>query len=97
MKNNLLATLLSWVLAMSLIMSVVFFIQFYFRTKQLRAQSAVLQTDMARLQYNRTLMSSLVNDLAEYSRTHPAIDPVLESIGFRMNRTNTTQAKPAAK
>ena len=97
MKNNLLTSVLSWVLATSLILSVFFSIQFYFRTKQLRAQSALLQMDMARLQYNRTLMSSLVNDLAEYSKSHPAIDPVLESVGLRVNRTNAAAAKPAAK
>jgi len=97
MKNNLLTVALTWVLAISLIASVFFCIQFYFQTKRLRTDSARLQQEMARFQNNRSLIGYLINDVAEYGKTHPGIDPILESVGLKMNRTNSAAAKPAAK
>jgi hypothetical protein len=101
MKNNLLTTVLTWVLATSLILSMYFCVKFYFRTKQLRAQSMLSQQEMERIQNNQKLINSVVNDVAEYGKTHPAIDPILESyletMGLKMNRGNSAAAKPAAK
>ena len=93
MKNNSLATVLTWVLATSLLFGVFFSAQFYFRTKQLRARSALLQQEVSRYQSNVNYFKSLVNDVAEYGKTHPAVDPLLGSIGVRINR-NATAGKP---
>ena len=48
MKNNSLATVLTWVLATSLLFGMFFSAQFYFRTKELGNRSLLLQQEMAR-------------------------------------------------
>ena len=96
MKNNLSTTVLTWLLATSVILSIVFCLQFVFRTRELRR----LQGEVARYQTTHTMLNVLLNDLATYSRRDPGINPILESLGIRMNRTNppaATEPKPSAK
>ena len=80
MKNNLFTTILSWVLVTSLVLSVVFSIQFFFRTREMR----MLQGEMARYQNTRAYVNMLVNDILEYYKTDPGIAPVLETIGIKL-------------
>jgi hypothetical protein len=94
MKNNSLATVLTWVLATSVLFGVFFSAQFYFRTKQLRNRNALLQQEVARYQNYLNSFKSLVSDVAEYGKTHPAVDPLLSSIGIRINRSSAPAAKP---
>lgn len=96
MKNTLFTTVLTWLLATSVILSIVFCLQFVFRTRELRT----LQGEMARYQNTHAMLNVLLNDLAAYSRRDPAINPILESLGIRMGRTNpaaATAPKPSAK
>ena len=76
------------------LVGIFFSVQFYFRTKQYRNQSARLQQEMSQLQNNRNLMTYLINDCVEYGKTHPAIDPILASVGYKISRNNATAAKP---
>ena len=47
--------------------------------RELRA----LQTQTAFINRNHTFINSLANDAFEYSKQHPAIDPILESVGLK--------------
>jgi hypothetical protein len=90
MKNNLFTTVLSWLLATSVILSVVFCLQFIFRTRELRR----LQNEMARYQNTHQVLNILLNDLAQYSRRDPGITPILQSLGIRITGTNPPAATP---
>ena len=92
MKNNLFTTVLSWLLATSLILSVVFCLQFIFRTRELRQH----QNTMASYQNTHQVLNVLLNDVAAYSRHDPGINPILQSLGIRIG-TNNAPAATAAK
>ena len=92
MKNNLFTTVLSWLLATSVILSVVFCLQFVFRTRELRT----LQGEMARYQNTHQVLNILLNDVATYSRRDPGITPILQSLGIRVGTNNPTAA-PSVK
>jgi hypothetical protein len=82
MKCNTTNTVLTLILAVLVLGGVLFALQTIFRTRELRSIS--LQANMA----NSTLMQeqALFNDCLEYSKTHPAITPILESVQSRAAR-----------
>ena len=82
MKSNLLKNVLDWVLATSVLLTVVFFVQFFFRTKELRTMNGTLQVEMQKYQNNHTILNALITDTIEYSRTHPDanLSRILESV-----------------
>jgi len=54
-----------------------------------------VQAQIARNEQRRAAVQSLASDLAEYSKMHPAINPLLEQIGLRMRaNTNSPGARP---
>jgi hypothetical protein len=91
MKNSLFTTVLSWLLATSVILSVVFCIQFGFRTRDLR----LFQAQIGRYQTTHQILNVLLNDLAAYSRQDPGITPILQSLGIRVTTNNPTAAAAA--
>ena len=95
MKSKLLRTVLEWGLATSVILSSYFFVRLYFQTKQQRAAAG----EVAEYQANNTKITQLVNELVEYSRTHPDMEKLLESYGIKRNpaAAPATPAKPAGK
>jgi len=95
MKNNSTTTILTWVMAAGLILSLGFSVKFFFQTKEYRTY----QAEMSRYQQTHSVLNALLNDLVEYSRHDPKIDPILETIGVRVNRAapGATTNKPAAK
>ena len=96
MKNNLFTTVLTWLLATSVILSIVFCLQYIFRTREIRRISAEVQL----YQQRHAFLNSLVSDVVEYSKHDSNIDPILESVGVRVNRAGAgaaAPAKPAAK
>ena len=98
MKNNLLTTILNWILAAGLILSAVFAVQHFFRTRDLRTQSATLQQEMQRFPSNRALLNALVNEVVEFSKRDQTILPVLETIGLKPEvAAGANTNKPAAK
>jgi len=82
MKCETTNTVLTLILAVLVLGGVLFALQTIFRTRELRSIS--LQANMA----NSTLMQeqALFNDCLEYSKTHPAITPILESVQSRAAR-----------
>lgn len=94
MKNNPLTTILLGVLTLSALASVVLCWLYISNTRELRG----LQTQASLINNNRALINALAADTLEYSKTHPAIDPVLESLGFKTGKSApTATTKPATK
>lgn len=88
MKNSPLVTILLGVLTISALASVVLCWLYISNTRELRQ----IQAQTAMINNQRAVINALVNDTLEYGKTHPAIQPVLESVGFKA-ATN----KPATK
>jgi hypothetical protein len=94
MKNNPLTTILLGVLTLSALASVVLCWLYISNTRELRA----LQTQATSINNNRALINALANDTVEYGKTHPAIDPILESMGLKPGKSApSAAAKPATK
>ena len=94
MKNNSLTTILLGVLTLSALASVVLCWLYISNTRELRG----LQTQASQINNNRALINSLAADTVEYSKTHPAIEPVLESLGLKPGKSApTATTKPATK
>jgi hypothetical protein len=94
MKNTPLTTILLGVLTLSALASVVLCWLYISNTRELRS----LQTQATLINNNRSIINALANDTLEYSKTHPAIDPVLESLGFKPGKASpTATTKPANK
>jgi len=93
MKNDPLTTVLLGLLTIFALTSVAFCWLYVSNTRELRT----LQFQVATVQNNRNIVNSLANDSVEYSKTHPNIDPILESVGLKAGKTAPTSAlKPAA-
>jgi hypothetical protein len=48
-----------------------------------------LQITAANINNTRLVMDSLAKDAIEYSKTHPAIDPILTSVGLKEGQPST--------
>ena len=83
MKVNLTTGLFA-VLGVGLLLAGVFFLQTYFLGAELRKQNG----EVAFVNNRHALAQQLVNDCGEYSKQHPEINPILESLVGK---------KPAAK
>ena len=94
MKNSPLTTILLGVLTLSALASVVLCWLYISNTRELRT----LQTNAAAINNKRAVINALANDTVEYSKTHPAIDPILESMGLKPGKSApTATTKPATK
>ena len=63
------------------------------RFRQLRA----IQPKVVNIQYTQNLITGLVNDLMEYSKHNPAVDPILQNVGLKPGKAAAPAAKPSAK
>ena len=55
------------------------------------------QTKLNFIQYRQAGINALASDAVAYSKDHPAIDPILESMGVKQSKaaaTNATKANP---
>jgi hypothetical protein len=94
MKNNQLTTMLLGLLTISALASVVLCWLYISNTRQRNT----LQSQATMIANNRQVMTALVNDTLEYSKTHEAIDPVLVSLHLKQGKTPAAPAnKPATK
>jgi hypothetical protein len=96
MKNTPLTTMLLGVLTLSALASVVLCWLHISNTRELRS----LQAQAAQINSNRAMINALVNESVEYSKTHPAIEPILESVGLNLKPGKSAPAttnKPATK
>ena len=89
MKKSPATTFLLVVLVASSLASVLFcglYIRYAMRLRD-------LQRSFSNAQAYRSLFVSLINDTMEYSKKNAAIDPILESSGFKPAATNKPPAK----
>jgi hypothetical protein len=93
MKNESLTGLLTGVLALSALVSVGFFYSYVKNTRELRN----LQSQVFLINNRRAAVTALAGDVMEYSRQHPAIDPILEAANLKPRTTAPGTSKPAAK
>ncbi len=94
MKNNSTSTILNWALAISLIVLFVGGIQYFVRTREVRS----IQAGMGNFQNRQVLLNSFANDVLEYSKRNPDIDPILVSLRIKTDTsTPTGTTKPIKK
>lgn len=92
MKSDPLTGTLVGVLAVSVLLSGYYFYSYVKNTREIR-QSQVL---MMNINARRQAINSLVVEVVEYSKTHPAIDPVLEAANIKQKPgAAPAAAKPA--
>lgn len=89
MKSNASNSILTILLAISLLLSVIFCLQYTFQARELRRISGQVN----HINMYRNWVQALAADCLQYSEKNPAINPILQSVGL----TNSTVAKPAAK
>ena len=92
MKKSPLTTILLGVLTLSALASVVLCWLYISNTRELRT----IQAQAAQINSNRALINSLVNDTMEYSKTHQAIEPLLESFRLKPGKSATAATNKAA-
>ena len=92
MKNNPLTAILLGALTLSALASVVLCWVYIANTRELRS----LETQTAFINNNRAVINGLLNDTIEYSKKNPAMVPILESIGWKVDKA-AASPKPAAK
>ncbi|MCX6894548.1 MAG: hypothetical protein NTZ16_03390 [Verrucomicrobia bacterium] len=63
------------------------------RFRQLRT----IQPRVASIQVTQNLITGLANEVMEYSKHNPAIDPLLQQVGLKPGKVAPAAAKPAAK
>lgn len=56
---------------------------------QTSRKGRALQTTAAIINNTRMVMDALAKDTIEYSKTHPAIDPILAEVGLKQAQTPT--------
>jgi hypothetical protein len=93
MKNEPLTGLLTGVLALSALVTVGFFYSYVKNTRELRS----LQNQVFLINNRRAAVTSLAGDVMEYSKTHPAVDPILEAANLKPRTAASATSKPAAK
>ena len=95
MKSDPLTGTLVGVLAVSVLLSGYFFYSYVSKTREIRQSQMMLMNINAR----RQAIGALAGDVLEYSKTHPAIDPVLEATGLKPKpgAAPAPAAKPATK
>ena len=71
-----------------------YFYSFVNKTREIRQSQGVLLG----IQQHRQLFQALIMDVGEYSKTHPAIDPLLEAADLKPKSGATAPApKPPTK
>ena len=94
MKSDSLTGTLVGVLAVSVLFSMYYCYSYVSKTREIR-QSQII---FAGITQRRQIFQALIYDVAEYSKTHPAIDPLLEAANLKPKSGATAPvAKPATK
>jgi hypothetical protein len=90
MRNNQLTNLLVGLTALSVVATsglAAIYVRSVQKLNRLQYQSAVINR-------NRNLVNSLANEVLEYSKRNPSIDPVLQSVGLKP-KAGAAPAQPA--
>jgi hypothetical protein len=83
MKNNLIIGVLVGMLSLSAVIALVL----SFRVITASRELTVHQTKIVMINNDRTVAENLYNDLVEYGKTHPSIQPILTQFGPKSNPT----------
>lgn len=94
MKSNLFKNILEWVIATGVLLSIIFFVQYFNRTKELRS----LQFQVGQVQQNRQILNMLLLETAEYNKQRPDanLTRLLESVKAPA-AGNSANSNPAPK
>jgi hypothetical protein len=92
MKNSPLTAILLSLLAISAVASAGFCFYYASAARQIRQ----IQPQVAAINNHNAAISALAADLLEYSKTHPDINPLLESAGVKA-RTGAAAVPPSTK
>jgi hypothetical protein len=92
MKSDPLTGTLVGVLAVSVLASIFYFYSYVNKTRDLRQTQAQVNYITQRRPY----IVQMINEVLEYSKTHPAVDPILESTGIKP-KPGASAAKPTTK
>jgi hypothetical protein len=94
MKNSPLAPLLAGVLLLIGLMTALITVRYYFSLKEFQK----LQIEYARITNKRNAVQALANEAVEYSKSNPAIDPILFEFDLKPKpgAGATTPATPKA-
>jgi len=90
MKDDPFVKILTGILALSALISAVFCMLYINNQRELRS----LQSQVMSIQTRRASVNSLAQEAVEYSKTHPAIDPILENAGLK---PKSASSKPAGR
>ena len=96
MKNNSILAALVLVLGLSAVASAVQVIRYRSQFNANLAAARQLQATAENLNRVRSVIQSLANDSVEYSKTHPAIDPILQQFNLKpatAAKATSTRAK----
>lgn len=94
MKSNAINSILTGILAVSLVLSVIFCVQFIFQTREWRTLSGQING----INVYRNGIQLLAADCLQYSEKNSAINPILESVNLKPSKTApAASTKPAAK
>ena len=98
MKNNGTTTILNWALMLGTVALLISGIKYYNKSKTVRTYTGLI-AELNRLQNAQGVFTGLMNETIEYSKTHPAINPILEQIGAKPASAAPAPAtpKPATK
>jgi hypothetical protein len=91
MKNSSLVNVLLAVLAASALASLWLCWVYTSASRQLR----LIQTQQARERYDVAIFNQLASDVVEYSKTHPAIEPIIDTYLKPKTSAAPAPAKPA--
>ena len=94
MKNNGTTNILNWALIVAAAFLVVAAVRFYNKSNNARSYQAMIVQFNA-LQQSEGIVKGLVTESMEYAKTHPAINPVLETIIGKQPQAATGIAKPS--
>ncbi len=83
MKNNSILAALVLVLGLSAVFSVIQVFRYRSQFNLNLASARQLQNTAENINRMRGLMQGLANDSIEYSKTHPAIDPILQQFNLK--------------
>ena len=96
MKNNSILAALVLVLGLSAVASAVQVIRYRSQFNANLVAARQLQATAENLNRVRSVIQSLANDSVEYSKTHPAIDPILQQFNLKpaaAAKATSTRAK----
>jgi hypothetical protein len=94
MKSNGVNTFLNWGLMAGAVLLVIAGFKYYNQSKTARTYRGLIG-EVSRFQTANNMVSAIVQETIEYSKTHPEIKPTLDSVLPKQPAPAT--AKPAAK